>query len=75
MLINQPDIPRRVHVAASQDRTFAERNGTIVVLMAASDPVDPVDVGGEGMETPRAALARPECVNDLDAAPLGDLPQ
>jgi hypothetical protein len=74
MLIDQPYIPCRVHVAVPQDRASAARDATIVLLWAELDPVGTVDVGREGLEAPRAALARPKCINDLDAAPLGDLP-
>jgi hypothetical protein len=75
MLINQPDIPRRVHVAVPRDRTSPEKDRNIVLLQAESDLVGPVDVGGEREEAPRIALAHPKFVNDLNAAPLGDLRQ
>jgi hypothetical protein len=75
MLIHQPDVSYRVHVAVTQDRTSADRDSNTVLLLAESDPIGPVDFGGERVEAPRAALARPKCVNNLDAAPLEDLPQ
>jgi hypothetical protein len=75
VLIDLPHVPCCVDVAFPQDRTSAEWDGNSVLLLAESDPVGPVDVGGEGVVAPRAELACPEFINDLDAAPLGDLPQ
>jgi hypothetical protein len=70
VIVNVLDVPCRIHVTAPQDRMSFERNRHVVLFLAESDPVCFVDVVGERSSSPRTALAGPECVADIDAAPL-----